>query len=134
MANRFFNQFGLSLEKNPVSLWARVTFGGTGAPTLDAVNSKGIKSIVRNSAGNYTVTFGVGAATDIYNRIFHVRHNFLLGSGTPAAPLMYTVSQAVASTGSLVIQFTAVDGTTATDPASGEEVWLEFKLKNSTAQ
>jgi hypothetical protein len=134
MANRFFNQFSMSLEKNPVTLWAKVAIGATGAPTLDAVNSKGVKSISRTSAGLYVLTLGTGSATDIYNRIFFASHRFFLAAGAPAAPLMHVKAQAVATNGTVTVQFLAPDGTTATDPASGEELWLEFKLKNSTAQ
>lgn len=133
MANRSFTQFQWSMEKNPAALWAKVAIGATGAPTIDAVNSKGVKSINRTSAGLYVVTFGVGANVDIYNRIYFASHKFIVASGTPAAPLMYIVSQAVATAGTVTIQFTAVDGTTATDPASGEELRLEFALKTSTA-
>lgn len=136
MANRQFTQFQWSLEKNPAALWAKIAIGATGAPTLDAVNSKGIRSITRTSAGLYVVTLGLNGAnanTDIYNRIFFVKHKFLLASGTPAAPLMFVKAQAVATAGTVTIQFTAVNGTSATDPASGEELWLEFALKTSNA-
>lgn len=132
MANRYFNQFMWSLEKNPVKLYARCTFGSSGAVTLDATNSKGIKSISLGTTGKYTVTFGVGSNTDIYNRIFFVAHRFL-NATAPAAPTMYVVSQAVSTAGTVVLQFTAADGSTATNPGSGEELWLEFTLKNSTA-
>lgn len=136
MANRSFTQFQLSMEKNPAALWAKVAIGASGAPTIDAVNSKGIRSITRTSAGLYVVTFGVSGAnanTDIYNRIYFVSSKFIVASGTPAAPLMYVVSQAVATAGTVTIQFTAVNGTSATDPASGETMLLEFALKTSTA-
>lgn len=133
MANRYFSQFQLTLEKQPCHLWASVAIGASGAPTLSAINSKGIKSITRTSAGLYVVTMGVGTATDIYNRLLFVSHRFIVASGAPAAPLMFVVSQAIATAGTVTIKFTAVDGTTATDPASGETMLLEFDLKNSTA-
>lgn len=131
MANRYFTQFKWSMEKNPATLWARVTFGVSGAPTLDGINSKGIKSITRASAGKYDVTFGVGQATDIYNRLFLVRKRFLK-STPPAAPLMYVSAEDVLH-GTLQLQFLAPNSTTPTDPASGEEVWIQFGLKTSTA-
>lgn len=128
MANRFFNQFRLSLEKQVVDLFGRVTFGSTGAPTLDAVNSKGIKSIVRNSAGNYTVTL-----SDSYVRLLLAKHIFISASA-PASPSLYIASETVKTPSgpAIVLQFNAAG--TATDPASGEEVRLQFVLKNSTAQ
>jgi hypothetical protein len=138
VANRYFTQFQWTLEKNPVKLFALVTFGASGAPTLNAAKSKGIKSITRTSAGLYVVTFGTvgqpAVTVDTYNDIFGVHHRFLLASGHPAAPNMFIVSQAVATAGTMTIQFDNAAGTAATDPASGEAVYLTFDLKNSTAQ
>jgi hypothetical protein len=136
MANRWFNQWLWSLEKNPAQLWGYVTFGSSGAPTLDGINSKGIKSIVRNSTGNYTVTFGVSggnAVTDTYNALYFASRRFL-SSSAPVAPHMYVVSQAVQTDGTVVVQFTDDDGSTAEDPASGEKVYLQFRVKTSTAK
>lgn len=135
MANRYFTQFRFSLEKMVVDLFGSVTFGASGAPTLSAINSKGIKSITRVSAGLYDIVLGVGSAQDVYPALLVVDHKFL-NATAPAAPLMYIVSESVATptTGKVRIQFTAVDGTTATDPASGEVVKLHLALKNSTAQ
>lgn len=133
MANRYFTQWLWSMEKNPAALWAKVTFGASGAPTLDGINSKGIKTITRVSAGKYTVVFGSVTGVDTYNNIYFAKHKFLKASTQPAAPHMYVVSQAVRASGSMVIQFLAPNGTSATDPDSGSEVWLEFRMKTSTA-
>ncbi len=136
MANRWFTQWLWALEKNPAQLWAYVTFGSSGAPTLSGINSKGIRSIVRNSTGNYTVTFGVSGGnpvTDTYNALYFASRRFLRATA-PAAPHFYVVSEDVRATGTLVIQFTAANGSTATDPASGEIVRLQFRLKTSTAK
>lgn len=131
MANRWFTQFALTLEKQVVNLYAHVTFGSSGAPTLDAKNSKGVKSIVRNSAGDYTVTLSDG-----YYKLLGVNHVFDASgnSGTaPASPLMYVKSKSIAQTAATVeVVFTVAAGT-ATDPASGEGVYLNFILGNSTA-
>lgn len=128
MANRSFSQFFLSLLKQPVLLTGRVTFGSSGAPTLDAVSSKGIKSITRNSAGKYTVVL-----QDTYPKLFAFKHVFVVGSGAPAAPAAFLISEQVASgtTPSFVVQFNAAG--TATDPASGEEVRFTLILTNSNA-
>jgi hypothetical protein len=127
MANRWFEQFAYSLVKGKVFLYGKVTIGAAGAPTLVSANSKGISSIVRNSAGKYTITL-----QDKYNRLLHIKPVIVLGAGTPAAPFNFVVSESVASAKTIVIQFLAVDGTTATDPASGEEVRFEIQLKNSS--
>lgn len=137
MANRYFTQFSWSLEKNPVTLWARVVIGASGAPTLDSTNSKGIKSISRSSAGTYVVTFGnpaPNAATDTYNRLLFANAMFEVSGGVPAAPVMAVSAQSVSSAGTVTLVFSDVETPAATDPASGEVMYLEFKLKNSTAQ
>ncbi len=133
MANRSFTQWLWSAQKNPVRLWAYVTFGSTGAPTLSGINSKGIKTIVRNSTGNYTVTFGSTLNVDTYNKLLLVTSKFIKGSGTPAAPSLYVTLENVTAAGQVTLQFTAPTASTATDPASGEVVLLDFDLKTVTA-
>jgi hypothetical protein len=128
MANRYFNQFRLSLEKQPVDLFMTVTIGATGAPTLVASKSKGISSIVRNSVGKYTITL-----MDKYVDLLIAEWSFQNATGISAAPEMGLVSYAVsAATPTIVIQF-ANNAGAATDPANGDEIKLNFTLKNSTA-
>lgn len=112
-------------------------FANTPLPILDTSKSKGIRSFTRTSTGLYVATFGIGSptsVTDLYPRILDVDYMAYVTTGTPAAPLMFVVSQAVSSAGTVNLKFTAVDGTTLTDPACGEQIWLEFNLKNTTAQ
>lgn len=138
MANRYMTQFQLTLEKKVSTIFAHVTFGATGAPTLDAANSKGVVSVTRNSAGKYTFVFGTKAGMlDTYNKLLGV--DMVLDAtgnagAAPAAPNLYLVgnSVAVAGTCSLQVQFTNSAGT-ATDPASGEGVYIAFTFKDSTA-
>jgi len=135
LANRYFTQFYWTLEKNPVTLWARVTFGALGFPTLDFANSKGFKSITRSSAGRYVVTFGTNSTVqpvDIYNRLLFADACPVVASGNSASPDLTVVLDAVATLGQVTIQFDS--GGVATDPAVGEAVLLKFDLKNSTAQ
>lgn len=131
MANRYFTQFIASLAKTPVFLFGRVTFGAAGAPTLDAVNSKGIKSITRTGAGAYTIVLGSAVGTDIYPRLFTVDAVFL-NATAPASPLVYIVSETVKTNGTINVQFDSTAGV-ATDPGSGEEVRFLITLTNSTA-
>ena len=140
ISNHRFNQFSLALEKDQVSLFARVTFGATGAPTLVAAQSKGIKSITRNSAGNYTIVFGNSAnptlPIDTYQKFLFAGCLFDESgtSAAPASPLMYLTNDSsyLPNVGSLTIQFTNV-AQAATDPASGEAVDLMFDFRNSSA-
>lgn len=127
MANRLMNQFRYSLEKKVVDLFADVTFGATGAPTLVAKNSKGVKSITRSSAGKYVITL-----QDSYARLLMVKHAFI-NATAPASPSSYIVSQTVgtANPPTITVQFNAAG--TATDPASGEEALIQFVLSDSSA-
>lgn len=125
MANRRFYQFRLSLEPQVVDLYAHITFGAAGAPTLDAAQSRGIASVTRNSAGNYTI-----ALQDNYNRLLIVKHVFV-ESTAPAAPGMFVSNDSVvsATAPALTVVFNAAG--TATDPATGDQVRLQISLKNS---
>jgi hypothetical protein len=137
MSNRYYNQFQATLAPKVVSLYAHVTFGASGAPTLDTANSKGIVSVTRNAAGKYTFVFGTKAGMlDTYNKLLMVKHVFDASgnSGTaPASPSMFILANSVATAGtcSLQVEFNAAG--TATDPASGEGVYMEFIFKDSTA-
>jgi hypothetical protein len=122
MSNQRYTQFRYAKEKKVVDLFAKVTFGSTGAPTLVVAQSKGVKSITRNSAGDYTITLG-----DKYTTLLGVRHIFQ-NATAPASPASY-IKSATASTVELV--FNAAG--TATDPASGEAVLLQFIFNDTTA-
>jgi len=135
--NRYLNQFRKAFIKEQVSVFAKVTIGASGAPTLVAAYSQGVKSIVRNSAGNYTVTFGLSSnsaftqAVDKYVKFFNAQC-CIISSAAPAAPLFNVASEAVAASGTVVLQFRdAADA--AADPANGEILLLQFELNNSTA-
>jgi len=133
MANRYFTQFRYSLEKAVVDLFGLVTFGASGAPTLSASASKGIKSITRVSAGVYDIVLGVGNNQDVYYTLLMAKHVFL-NATAPASPEMYVVSQNVSTptTGKIRVTFAAAG--VATDPGNGEVVMLQLTLRNSNAQ
>lgn len=137
MANRNFTQFSFTMERQVVSLYAHVTFGASGAPTLDTANSKGVVSVARNSAGKFTFVFGTQTGMlDVYNKLLCVKHVFDASgnSGTaPAAPGMFMLANNVATFGTCSIQLEFNAAGTSTDPASGEGVYIEFVMKNSTA-
>ena len=124
--NRLFNQFFSSLERGKVVLFGKVAIGGSGAATINAIKSKGILSVAKNSTGNYTITLN-----DIYVDMYSCDIKFL-GSSDPGVAYTYTVSQAVNTTKAIVIQCKDNSGA-AVDPASGSEMQIEIKLKSSTA-
>jgi hypothetical protein len=125
MAARNFENQRYSLEKKVVDLFASVTFGASGAPTLNASKSKGVKSISRTSAGLYVITL-----QDQYNQLLTVRCTNV-SSSAPAAPSMYVKAEAVNNaTPTLTVVMNSAG--TATDPGSGEEARLHIVLKNSS--
>lgn len=134
MANRRLNQFALTFEPATTKIYGRVNIGTTGAPTLAVSSSgmtlnRGIQSIVRNSAGNYTVTL-----MDSYFRFLDASFRFISGASAPAAPSSTIVSEAVATLAAptVIVQFRSTGGS-PTDPASGEIMLFEITVKNSSA-
>jgi hypothetical protein len=125
------------MEKDVKQIFAKASIGASGAITVSAANSKGISSIVKEStAGQYTVTFGTpasvqAASVDKYKKVLSVKH-IVESASDPAAPIMHILSNTVASDGKLVLQFLAPDGTTATNPASGEVIYFDFMFGDST--
>jgi hypothetical protein len=131
MANRSFQQFSLGLEKLPVTLFAKVAIGATGAPTLSVANSKGIASIARNGVGKYTITL-----QDAYVKLLGVDNIVQNAAGIPAAPTLGILSAgtnvSTVGGGTIVIQFSS--GGSATELTTGDTVYLQLQMGNSTAQ
>lgn len=140
MANRYFNNQAFTMEPAIVKLFAKVSFGNSGAPTLSATESKGVVSVTRDNQGIFTFVFGTQAGMlDVYYKLKHVAVIFDtsgVGANTaPAAPIVALSANAVATPASCSLQITLFDADTpaATDPASGEIGYFEFTLKNSNA-
>lgn len=138
MANRRFYQFRLARVPDVAEIFAKVTIGGTGAPTLVVAQSVGIKSVTRVSAGKYTFVFGDANTLDTYVKLLNIKClNDTSGASDaiPAAPIMYMTddSSAVVGTSSIELTFANAAGGAATDPASGEALYLQFVFKNSSA-
>lgn len=128
MANRWLNSFNYTFEKGTVTVFGDVTIGATGAPTLVTAKSKGIKSIVRNSAGDYTVTF-----QDQYNRLLSAWIGVIKATA-PASPTQSIKAVSANAAGGATLEFVLYNSAgTATDPANGEELFLEVTWSNTTA-
>lgn len=126
MASRLF-QFRYSYERDVCEIMAKITIGASGAPTL--TQAKGIVSMVRNSAGNYTLTL-----KDNYYLFLNAEASFISGSSAPAAPFLNVVSEQVSNATSpqVVLQFRDLAAAAATDPASGEVVLLKLSLRSAS--
>lgn len=137
MADRNFARDQGSLEKGLITLFAHITFGATGAPTL--VRGKGIASVTRDAEGKFTL-----ALQDRYQRLLGAAATFVVDNGTPAAPNVHVVEDdsADASAPAVTVQCSAVTYVTdpsagvelaATDPGNGEAVLITLQFSNSTA-
>jgi hypothetical protein len=70
MANRSFQRLQ-ALDKEIKIIHGQFAVGGSGAPTLSASKSVGVKSVTRNSAGDYSVVLGTPSGdTDKYSHFF----------------------------------------------------------------
>ncbi len=123
--NRQLFQFRYSFEREVVEYFAKVTIGATGAPTLTI--GKGITSISRTSAGLYVITL-----QDTSAKLLEVSQSIISGASAAAAPMFNVVSEAVATTGLITVQYRAIDNSTATDPASGEVLLLRISVRNAS--
>ena len=121
MASRLFNR-KQALEKEVKELYADVTIGASGAPTL--TKGLGVTSIARNGAGDYTVTLD-----DKYVRLMSAQMTHL--SSTAEDLKMQLHSETVSTT--KTVRMLTLTGATETDPANGTRLLIRLELKNSTA-
>jgi hypothetical protein len=120
LANRVFNK-RQSLEREVKDLYAKVAIGGTGAPTL--TTGYGLASIVRNGAGDYTVTL-----SDKYSSLKHFEAIHLSSSAQDLQFQLHSEDVIGAKT----IRFLCLTGATPTDPASGKVLLLKIEVKNTS--
>lgn len=147
MANRDMTNQLYSFDKMRKFVNVRVSVGASGAVTLDAAKSKGVASVTRNSAGNWTIQFGYIAnsvtVADQYTRLLSLStHMKTDGVGanarTTASYGCDVVSDTVATDGKITVQFAGPTNSTTTtaiavDPANGEVAFLEFEFADSDA-
>jgi hypothetical protein len=138
MAQRKFEQFQLSLEKEVVTLYGNIPIGATGAVgTLTKNQNQGINSVVRNSTGNYTITFGNSAQNTIDKYVRAVSVDVQVLFGTVSAVAGYQIFADNSASGNIIIQFTgptssSVTTPVAVDPDNGAVLLLAVSLKNSS--
>ena len=120
MANRTFRTHGGTLEIDAVQLYAEVSVGAAGAPTL--VSSPGIASVERTGAGTYKVTL-----SDRYFKLLNVHAS---NEGDDDATFRID-SEDVNSNDPHVVVETLVAGSAA-DLTSGSKFRCTFHLRNSS--
>lgn len=102
------------------SFKVRITFGSS---VVASYRSKDV-TVARNSAGNYTLTF-----PKTFWEVSHFSHGFIDASGAILFAVIRTNS--ITTAGTLVIE-TVTETGTATDPTSGDTLFLEFCLSDNT--
>jgi hypothetical protein len=117
-------QFHNSYVPNLTCLYLKATIGASGAPTINALQSMGIDSISRTSAGKYLITLNKK-----YESLRMAKAVFI-ASGGANAPDLAVDTDAVRSAGTLTVVTQA--GGVNTDPASGEVMLIEIMLKDSS--
>jgi hypothetical protein len=132
MANRSFHPFKGALEIDVAVLYGQFAVGASGAPTLSAQASKGIKSVVRNSAGKYTVTL-----QDSYAAFLWGAAQILDATNSDPTAVGCTAKVNAASVSGATPTFVVTFYETATpftpqDPRNGATVYLKLELRNSS--
>lgn len=122
MANRRFQRLQ-SLTREVKLLYANVSIGASGAPTLDADASVGIESIVRDSAGVYIVTLD-----DKYNAL--VGFNVIQEAAVAEDLTFQIESEDVAS--AKTVQFQCKAAAVETDPSNGSVLRIRIDVKNTS--
>lgn len=117
-------QFHNSFVPNLTCLYLKATIGASGAPTINALQSMGIDSVSRVSAGKYLITLNKS-----YQSLRHAKSCFI-ASGGAAAPDLSVDTDAVRSAGTLTVL--TQSGGVNTDPAQGEVMLIEIMLKDSS--
>ena len=130
MANLKLRRDRGTLEIGIVELYSQVAVGAAGAPTMNIPRSKGIKSVVRNSAGNYTINL-----SDIYQYLMFLDYMIVLGAGGPSAGtnlncVVRADNSNSSATPAVQVEFLNSAGA-AVDLASGCTVLFDLQFKNS---
>jgi hypothetical protein len=120
-----------SIQKKFVTLFGNIPIGSTGAVgTLDPTKNLGIKSVVRNSAGKYTITL-----TQPYNYLMFMDYALVLASGAPSSGSNVNMSiradNSNSSTPTIVVEFVGSAGT-AVELTSGSVLLISPILKYGT--
>ena len=124
MANRDYNR-KQALEREVKEIYAEISIGAAGAPTLNTSYSTGVASISRTSAGLYVLTL-----QDAYSHLMHA--NVDVASAAAQDLVSQSVSDSVNS--AKTYTFRTVTSAVETDPSSGSTLRVALQLKNSSVR
>lgn len=130
MANSRTYQIHSAYEALTVRIFLNVAIGASGAPTITTNSAgvsqcKGVTSITRNSAGNYTIDL-----KDSFTRLLSAQCTSLAAAPAAAPDMTVLADSSASSPASVQIVLSAAG--TPTDPASGEVLLIELCMKNSS--
>jgi len=135
MANRSFNRLQ-ALDKEIKIIHGQFAVGTTGAPTLSESKSVGVKSITRNSAGDYSLVLGVPSGdTDKYSHFFGAYFDIQKGSaiGSTAGGASFQLKGAPTVSTNGTVNFIALNSSgAAAEIGNGETVHFMIVVKNSS--
>ena len=136
MANRSFQRLQ-ALDKQIKIVHGQFAVGGSGAPTLSASKSVGVKSVTRNSAGDYTLVLGTPSGdSDKYSHFFGMYFDIQKDStaiGSTAGGVSFQLKGAPTVSTNGTINFFALNSSgAAAEIGSGETVHFMIILKNSS--
>lgn len=138
MANRTYVRNTMSLVRNPVALYAKVSIGAVGAPTLQILPAPnkcmGIYSMTRTGAGAYTVSLGLSSTSvDTFQYLLSAHAIALDGTNPSSWACMQIVQDNSSNQAApnLHIEFLDFAGAPV-DPESGSVLLLKFELSNSS--
>jgi len=135
MANRSFQRLQ-ALDKEIKIIHGQFAVGTTGAPTLSESKSVGVKSIARNSAGDYSLVLGVPSGdTDKYSHFFgayfDIQKGTAIGSTAGGAAFQLKGAPTVSTDGT--VNFIALNSSgAAAEIGNGETVHFMIVVKNSS--
>ena len=130
MANRDFKDFQAA-EREVKRLYLKATIGASGAPTLVAADSLGIKTIARNGTGDYTITFGTPSGdTEKYNKLLWADGKLLDVDGEDIRVQIDTDNTSSAGT----VLILTVAAASPADPSNGSTLLMVFDVKNSSVK
>ena len=135
MANRSFQRLQ-ALDKEIKIIHGQFAVGASGAPTLSASKSVGVKSVTRNSAGDYSIVLGTPSGdSDLYSHFFggyfDIQKSTAIGSTAGGMAFQLKGAPTVSTNGT--VNFIALDKDgAAAEIGSGETVHFMIVLKNSS--
>ena len=124
MASRSFKRLQ-ALQSEIKHVHAKVNIGATGAPTLVQPDSLGVKSVVRDGAGLYTIELD-----DRYVSLVDVSVKQMVASAQDLT--FQVISEDV--NGDKEVKIRALTAAVATDPASGSVLLIKLELKNTSVK